>query len=111
MHPEQHYRNADQRYEVHSQQYRLRQYFSHAGRLGNGWWAWVGIEPPTSAVLQRRSTDELHARLVKTLAAKGDGQGLAKYTQSNIRRPQLCVRGRDPKNIVLNRRRNKSRSN
>ena len=28
-------------------------------------------------MLQRRSTDELHARLMKTLAAGGDGQGLA----------------------------------
>ena len=30
-------------------------------------------------MLQRRSTDELHARLVKTLAAKGDGHGVEKY--------------------------------
>lgn len=39
----------------------------------------VGIEPPASAVLQRRSTDELRTRVVKTLATKEDGQGVEKY--------------------------------
>jgi len=37
----------------------------------------VGAGKDRSAELQRHSTDELHALLVKTLAAGGDGQGLA----------------------------------
>ena len=66
---------------------------STAGRPGDDWWARVGIEPPASAVLQRRSTDELHARLVKTLVAGGRPRS-CQYAWNNGLCPLLCVRGR-----------------
>ena len=44
------------------------------------WWARVGIEPPASAVLQRRSTNELRALAQLTTLANEIGRpGLPQY--------------------------------